>query len=649
MAKVYATPGVYIEEKSAFPNSAVPVATAVPAFIGYTEKAMRDKKDITNIPTRISSYGEYLMYFGEGPKITYDIEENAKTIYKLTAKPETRFFMFNCLKSFFANGGSDCYIVSVGSYDDTKAKSHFSGEKEEEGEKILIGITALKKYPEPTMVVIPDAVLLSREDCSSLQQQMLLHCGQDMRSRVAILDIHDGFKKRTNAPDSSDVVFDFREKIGTNFLDFGAVYYPWVHTTITGAESVDFTNVDSSAEENFVGILNKDTEQTVVDGLLNAERAQEIQKQYNKMSTARVHISQKDYFEAVGKLLKQLEKVNADSVEDLKTKMGEAEADVLALLQKAGLGNFVDKTTDLPSPAEGETPAAPAEGETPATPAEGETPATPAEGETPAAPETTVTAFTAQNFQLRSDTAANAGTDLDAILGIKTEAEAIAKERVDVKTLHQTLLAISPLYKAILTSLREDLNLLPPSAAMAGIYSMVDNNIGVFQSPANVSVGSVVKPAVNLTNDEQEDLNIPLNGKAVNAIRTFPGKGVLVWGARTLDGNSQDWRYISVRRTVIFIEQSIKYAAEAYVFEPNTASTWTNLKALVTNFLTNVWQQGALAGATAEDAFSVDIGLGVTMTPVDILDGYMKMTVKLAVTRPAEFIVITFQQQMQKS
>jgi len=124
---------------------------------------------------------------------------------------------------------------------------------------------------------------------------------------------------------------------------------------------------------------------------------------------------------------------------------------------------------------------------------------------------------------------------------------------------------------------------------------------------------------------------------------------VLVWGARTLDGNSQDWRYVSVRRTMIFIEQSIKIAAEAYVFEPNTASTWTNLKALVTNFLTNVWQQGALAGATAEDAFSVDIGLGVTMTPVDILDGYMKMTVKVAVTRPAEFIVITFQQQMQKS
>ena len=116
-----------------------------------------------------------------------------------------------------------------------------------------------------------------------------------------------------------------------------------------------------------------------------------------------------------------------------------------------------------------------------------------------------------------------------------------------------------------------------------------------------------------------------------------------------MDGNSQDWRYISVRRTMIMIEQSIKNAAEAYVFEPNTASTWTNMKALITNFLTNVWQAGGLAGATAEDAFSVSVGLGSTMTSVDILDGIMRITVKVAVTRPAEFIVITFQQQMQQS
>lgn len=100
---------------------------------------------------------------------------------------------------------------------------------------------------------------------------------------------------------------------------------------------------------------------------------------------------------------------------------------------------------------------------------------------------------------------------------------------------------------------------------------------------------------------------------------------------------------------MIFLEQSIKMAAEAYVFEPNNTTTWTSIRAMVTNFLNNQWQSGILAGSTPDDAFSVEIGLGVTMTPNDILDGLLKMTVKVAITRPAEFIVITFQQQQQKS
>lgn len=624
MAKIYATPGVYIEEQSAFPNSVVPVATAIPAFIGYTEKAIRNKKDIENVPTRISSFGEYLMYFGEGPKITYAIapDENKNNIYKLTVNAETQFLMFNCLKSFFANGGSDCYIVSVGDYSSTKAKSDFSGEKvNDEGEKVQIGITALNKYPEPTILVIPDAVLLQQADCFSLQQEMLIHCGGEMRSRIAILDVFDGFKKRK--PGAADDVVDlFRSGVGNNFLDFGAAYYPWIHTTITGAESVDFTNIDAASETAFIDILNTDVDQTVAGGVLNADRATEIKNQFTNMPVARTHASQQGFYEAIGELFKKLEKAGVALAEVEALEDDVEAAQVLDKVQAAGLADFTTEFTFPTRPVPEAPPTANARDEK---------------------------GFSTSSLVITTDTKANAITSLTAAVTVRTEAEEILKDKIDIKTLHQTLLAIGPLYKSILTSLREKLNLLPPSAAMAGIYAMVDNNVGVFQSPANISVGSVVKPSVNLTNDEQEDLNIPLNGKAVNAIRTFPGKGVLVWGARTLDGNSQDWRYISVRRTVIFIEQSIKIAAQAYVFEPNTASTWTNLKALVTNFLTNVWQQGALAGATAEDAFSVDVGLGVTMTPADILDGNLKMTVKVAVTRPAEFIVITFQQQMQKS
>ena len=193
------------------------------------------------------------------------------------------------------------------------------------------------------------------------------------------------------------------------------------------------------------------------------------------------------------------------------------------------------------------------------------------------------------------------------------------------------------------------INVMPPSSAMAGALSMVDSSVNVAKAPANVSLGAVVSPTVNINNDNQEDLNLPLNGKAVNAIRSFQGKGTLVWGARTLEGNSKDYRSISVRRTLTYLEQSIKFAAEAYVFAPNNSTTWSTLKSTVSNFLTNQWQSGLLAGTSPEDAFEVEIGLGMTMTPNDILDGILKMTVRVALTRPAEFIVITFEQQQQKS
>ena len=219
-----------------------------------------------------------------------------------------------------------------------------------------------------------------------------------------------------------------------------------------------------------------------------------------------------------------------------------------------------------------------------------------------------------------------------------------------VKTdLHNALLQNWPQYKLLAKKVKDYLNLLPPSAVMAGVYTMIDNTRGVWKAPANVSVSYVNKPAVPVTDKDQEVLNMPMSGKAINAIRTFPGEGIKVWGARTLDGNSQDWRYINVRRTMIFLEQSVKNAARAYVFEPNDANTWINMKCMIENFLRSVWKRGGLAGSTPEEAYEVHVGLGDTMTNDDILEGTMRITVLVAVTRPAEFIEITFQQQAQKS
>lgn len=215
--------------------------------------------------------------------------------------------------------------------------------------------------------------------------------------------------------------------------------------------------------------------------------------------------------------------------------------------------------------------------------------------------------------------------------------------------IHRTLVVISPKYVQLLQAIRDQLNLQPPSAAVAGIYTMVDNSVGVWKAPANVGVNGVIAPTINLTNEEQEDLNVPTNGKAINAIRAFKGDGNIVWGARTLDGNSLDWRYVNVRRTMIMLEESIKLAAKAYVFEPNVANTWVSISSMISSFLNGIWKRGGLAGAVPADAYGVFVGLGQTMTPDDILEGYLRVTVKVALVRPAEFIEITFQQQQQKS
>ena len=100
---------------------------------------------------------------------------------------------------------------------------------------------------------------------------------------------------------------------------------------------------------------------------------------------------------------------------------------------------------------------------------------------------------------------------------------------------------------------------------------------------------------------------------------------------------------------MIMLEESIKNATKAFVFDPNTANTWVSVRSMINNFLNGIWKRGGLAGAIPDDAFSVHIGLGETMTPEDILEGIMRITVLVAIVRPAEFIEITFQQQMQKS
>ena len=205
------------------------------------------------------------------------------------------------------------------------------------------------------------------------------------------------------------------------------------------------------------------------------------------------------------------------------------------------------------------------------------------------------------------------------------------------------------LYHAIKDSIAAMPVVLPPSSTIAGVYATVDATRGVWKAPANISLRFVRRPVAVVDDASQDNLNVHTTGKSVNAIRTFTGKGTLVWGGRTLAGNDNEWRYINVRRFFNMVEESTKKASEPFVFEPNDANTWVKVRAMIENFLILQWRAGALAGAKPEHAFYVKVGLGQTMTALDILEGRMIVEIGMAVVRPAEFIILRFSHKMQES
>lgn len=211
------------------------------------------------------------------------------------------------------------------------------------------------------------------------------------------------------------------------------------------------------------------------------------------------------------------------------------------------------------------------------------------------------------------------------------------------KQKEKELAQVFPLMRKIAGALQFVSLMLPPAGAVCGIYSTVDRNRGVWKAPANVSVNYVTGVAVKIDDRDQESLNVdPNTGKSINVIRPFTGKGILIWGARTLVGNDNEWRYVPVRRFFNQVEESVKKATMPFVFEPNVANTWVRIKSMIDNYLTTKWRAGALAGAKPSEAFFVKVGLNQTMTAQDILEGRIIVEIGMAVVRPAEFIILRF-------
>ena len=180
--------------------------------------------------------------------------------------------------------------------------------------------------------------------------------------------------------------------------------------------------------------------------------------------------------------------------------------------------------------------------------------------------------------------------------------------------------------------------MVPPGGHVAGIYARTDIERGVFKAPANEIVRGALELEFEVTNGAQQILN----PRGVNAIRAFPGRGRRVWGARTLSDNTL-WKYVNVRRLFIFIEASIFRGTQWVVFEPNNDRLWARVKQTITEFLRTQWRQGALFGATEEEAFFVKVDR-TTMTDDDINNGRLIVVIGIAPTRPAEFVIFRIAQ-----
>lgn len=575
------TPGVYVVEKNAFPNSVVEVATAIPAFIGYTQQAAYGGKDLTNIPTRVESLKEFQTFFGLGFGQTFKLIAQAAAggapagsapapaggppdasggatattggeattagsgaaapssggaiaaagtlVSPSTIKLPSNNTSYSLVPSsdtlYYLYNCINLFYLNGGSTCYIVSIGTYDGSPSKP-EDFESAINSLEYEQDPTMLLCPDALRLGRDDYNNIMQQMLLHCNT-VQSRVALFDVYDGSITDPNLLDTNSPIDPFRDGIGQNYLNYGVAYFPWVNASVVSASDVNFTNLEADSL-------------TILRDVLNPAGGKNEAK--------------------VPQLLSPPDPTKTE--------------------------NIFDQAIKLLAP--------------------------------------------------------------DKLTPPLTDPVVIAAKR---SLINNSLQALYPGdYGMVISAITQYLNVLPVSPAMAGVYTAVDNNRGVWKAPANVSLNAVVSPTVSLNDTKQSNLNVDaVSGKSINAIRAFRGLGVMVWGARTLDGNSQDWRYVNVRRTLIMIEQSVKLACHAYVFEPNDANTWTTVKSMINSFLFNLWKQGGLAGAVPTDAYSVAVGLGTTMTADDILNGFLNVTVLVALERPAEFIVLTFQQEMQKS
>jgi len=625
MSTTMKTPGVYIQELDAFGNSVVPVPTAVPAFIGYTEQTSYNGKSLLNKAVKVTSLAQFLSIFGSNPP---EVKYNLTAALLPERLTELQAEVDGTAKTLVA---AEAVVTEAGA-DVTQEQTDAATKAKDENDEAVGNLNAAKTNVNIKALLDAQAAIDGLADGTEPSDDQLKALG-DAQSVFANEIKNADFVDHGYAYSLAQKSINFRLYSAMKFFyeNGGAACFVM---TIGGYDYSNASITDTTAFTNAITLLEKEQEPT----MLVIPDAVEV------FDAGVTDTNQDNYYEQRYK--------NAYSLQNAMINHCGGMMSRIAVLDIPG--GYIPPGVSTTSVQQFRTSVEPEN---------------PKYNSYAAAyyPWLNTTVYQSSEITYRNiDQGSyetlqtllnNEFTDPNTGIVLHDIQEYIAAFNIDpalvesgeVRKSDKVLQNVSKSYQLLLKGVMTHMNLIAPSAGMAGIYTSVDNNDGVWKAPANVGMQSTVSPAISIDHSQQEDLNVPLSGKSICAIRAFVGRGNLVWGARTLDGNSNDWRYINVRRTMMFLEQSVKDAAKAYVFAPNDASTWTNVKSMISNFLTGVWKQGGLVGPKPASAFSVTVGLGSTMTNDDILNGIMRVSVKVAVSHPAEFIEITFQQQMQEA
>jgi uncharacterized protein len=689
------TPGVYIDEVPKFPPSIAAVETAIPAFIGYTKTDVFKGVSYKQKPLMIESMVEFVEKFGDAPPLTgvavdLDVDNSVKT-----AQMNTGLLLYDSLRMYFRNGGGKCFIISLGKYPDITAGGFQATLKSD----IEAALEVLKTEDEPTLILFPDGILLNETDLGSLYSTALVQC-EAFKDRFLIADVKMSDPLKHNTSD----IGKFKTAIGMSNLQFGAAYYPFIRVNLP--RFIKFRDIRNKVTKLTLP-LNWETEYIAASDTSTINLFREINIIIDKnvylesldagaladsyairkkafdiaVSTVNVTDSRDEFKKALGFLFKDVLKPfidkladgitfplpaapnNQNALDELFAVLDALKPSIEVLIKIARVLNTDTKVgpvvtlnnaniggatwnyynaapTNLPADITGATALTASAVDVAI--------ATSYSLTDQVAPATTETVPNLKKLFYGNATAKGLNDIFNVLINAISKIQNLLSTYEKIK--ESDVMKRIPTIGNVIGYLQSENYLLPPSGSVAGVYARVDAQRGVWKAPANESLINVVGPSVKITDEQHGSLNIdPSTGKSINVIRSFVGKGTLVWGARTLAGNDNEWRYVSVRRFFNMVEESCKKTTEQFVFEPNDANTWVKVQAMIENFLTTLWRQGALQGAITEHAFYVSVGLGKTMTALDILEGRMIVEIGMAVVRPAEFIVLRFSHKMPES